>query len=110
MNQNVRFNLKVIDDNNPNKLFPDISGMALKHTRCALPINSATQAGRFLSSLSMLASSVTRRALGGASSASATVTRPQAGAGRDWDEMAHPVGTHNQAWCNAERFGSVNDG
>jgi hypothetical protein len=36
MNQNVRFNLKVIDDNNLNRLFPDIPGMSLKYTRCAL--------------------------------------------------------------------------
>jgi hypothetical protein len=36
MNQNVRFNLKVIDDNTLNRLFPDIQGMALKYTRCAL--------------------------------------------------------------------------
>ena len=36
MNQNVHFNLKVIDDNNLNRLFPDIPGMTLKYTRCAL--------------------------------------------------------------------------
>lgn len=36
MNQNVRFSLKVIDDNNLNRLFPDIPGMTLKYTRCAL--------------------------------------------------------------------------
>jgi hypothetical protein len=36
MNQNVRFNLKVIDDNNLNRLFPEIQGMTLKYTRCAL--------------------------------------------------------------------------
>jgi hypothetical protein len=36
MNQNVRFNLKVIDDNTLNRLFPDIPGMTLKYTRCAL--------------------------------------------------------------------------
>ena len=36
MNQNVRFNLKVIDDNNLMRLFPDIQGMTLKYTRCAL--------------------------------------------------------------------------
>ncbi|MGB6395028.1 MAG: hypothetical protein WBF73_05035 [Bradyrhizobium sp.] len=35
MNQNVRFNLKVIDDNNLDRLFPDIPGMTLKYTRCA---------------------------------------------------------------------------
>jgi hypothetical protein len=33
MNQNVRFNLKVIDDNNLDRLFPDIPGMTLKYTR-----------------------------------------------------------------------------
>ena len=36
MHQNVRFNLKVIDDNNLTRLFPDIQGMTLKYTRCAL--------------------------------------------------------------------------
>jgi hypothetical protein len=36
MNQNVRFNLKIIDDNNLDRLFPDIPGMTLKYTRCAL--------------------------------------------------------------------------
>jgi len=36
MNQSVRFNLKVIDDNNLDRLFPDIPGMTLKYTRCAL--------------------------------------------------------------------------
>ena len=36
MNQNVRLNLKVIDDNNLNRLFPDIPGMTLKYSRCAL--------------------------------------------------------------------------
>jgi hypothetical protein len=35
MTQNVHFNLKVIDDNNLNRLFPDIPGMSLKYTRCA---------------------------------------------------------------------------
>jgi hypothetical protein len=35
MNQSVRFNLKVIDDNNLDRLFPDIPGMTLKYTRCA---------------------------------------------------------------------------
>jgi hypothetical protein len=35
MNQNVRFNLKVIDDNNLDRQFPDIPGMTLKYTRCA---------------------------------------------------------------------------
>lgn len=36
MNQTVRFNLKVDDDNHIMRLFPDIQGMALKYTRCAL--------------------------------------------------------------------------
>lgn len=36
MNQTVRFNLKVDDDNHITRLFPDIQGMALKYTRCAL--------------------------------------------------------------------------
>ena len=36
MNQNVRLNLKVIDDNTLNRLFPDIPGMTLKYSRCAL--------------------------------------------------------------------------
>jgi hypothetical protein len=33
MNQNVKFNLKVVDDNNLVRLFPDIPGMDLKYTR-----------------------------------------------------------------------------
>jgi len=36
MNQNVRFKLKVIDDNNLSRLFPEIPDMTLKYTRCAL--------------------------------------------------------------------------
>ena len=36
MNQNVRLNLKVIDDNTLNRLFPDIPGMTLKYSRCTL--------------------------------------------------------------------------
>ncbi|MGB9116437.1 MAG: hypothetical protein WCC91_14350 [Bradyrhizobium sp.] len=36
MTQSVRFSLKVIDDNNLTRLFPDIPGMTLKYTRCAL--------------------------------------------------------------------------
>jgi hypothetical protein len=36
MNQNMRFSLKVIDDNNLSRLFPEIPGMTLKYTRCAL--------------------------------------------------------------------------
>jgi hypothetical protein len=35
MNQNVRFNLKVIDDNNLTRLFQDIPGMTLNYARCA---------------------------------------------------------------------------
>ena len=35
MTQNVQFSLKIIDDNNLNRLFPDIPGMMLKYTRCA---------------------------------------------------------------------------
>lgn len=34
MNQNVHFSLKVIDDNNLSRLFPEIPGMTLKYTRC----------------------------------------------------------------------------
>jgi hypothetical protein len=36
MNQSMRFSLKVIDDNNLSRLFPEIPGMTLKYTRCAL--------------------------------------------------------------------------
>jgi hypothetical protein len=36
MTSNVRFNLKVIDDNNLDRLFPEIAGMTLKYTRCPL--------------------------------------------------------------------------
>jgi hypothetical protein len=36
MNQSVRFSLKIIDDNNLSRLFPEIPGMTLKYTRCAL--------------------------------------------------------------------------
>jgi hypothetical protein len=36
MNQSLRFSLKVIDDNNLSRLFPEIPGMTLKYTRCAL--------------------------------------------------------------------------
>ena len=35
MNQDLRFNLKIIDDNSLNRLFPDIPGMTLKYVRCA---------------------------------------------------------------------------
>jgi hypothetical protein len=33
MNQNVKFNLKVVDDNNLVRLLPEIPGMDLKYTR-----------------------------------------------------------------------------
>jgi hypothetical protein len=36
MRQKVKFNLRVIDDNNLNRLFPDIPGMSLKYSRCKL--------------------------------------------------------------------------
>ena len=36
MNQKAGFTLKVIDDNNLSRLFPEIPGMTLKYTRCAL--------------------------------------------------------------------------
>jgi hypothetical protein len=36
MNQKVGFGLKVIDDNNISRLFPDVPGMTLKYTRCQL--------------------------------------------------------------------------
>ena len=36
MNQNVKFNLKIIDDNNINRSFPEISGMTLKYSRCPM--------------------------------------------------------------------------
>lgn len=36
MNQNVHFSLKVINDNNLSRLFPEIPGMTLKYTRCPL--------------------------------------------------------------------------
>ena len=36
MNQKVGFSLKVIDDNNISRLFPEVPGMTLKYTRCAL--------------------------------------------------------------------------
>lgn len=36
MRQNVRFNLKVLDDNNIVRLFPEIEGMTLRYTRCNL--------------------------------------------------------------------------
>jgi hypothetical protein len=36
MTSSVRFNLKVIDDNNLDRLFPEIAGMTLKYSRCSL--------------------------------------------------------------------------
>jgi hypothetical protein len=36
MTSNVRFNLKIIDANNLDRLFPEIAGMTLKYSRCSL--------------------------------------------------------------------------
>ena len=36
MTSSVRFNLKVLDDNNLARLFPEIEGMQLKYTRCSI--------------------------------------------------------------------------
>ncbi len=36
MTQNVKFNLKIVDDNNLIRLFPDVPGMTLKYTRCKI--------------------------------------------------------------------------
>jgi hypothetical protein len=36
MTSNVRFNLKIVDDNTLNRLFPEIAGMTLKYSRCSL--------------------------------------------------------------------------
>jgi hypothetical protein len=36
LNRKVGFSLKVIDDNNLTRLFPEIPGMTLNYTRCAL--------------------------------------------------------------------------
>jgi hypothetical protein len=36
MTSNVRFNLKIIDDNSLNRMFPEIAGMTLKYSRCSL--------------------------------------------------------------------------
>ncbi len=33
---NVHFSLKVIDDNNVSRLFPETDGMTVKYTRCAM--------------------------------------------------------------------------
>ena len=35
MNQDIKFSIKVIDDNTFNRLFPDISGMSIKYSRCS---------------------------------------------------------------------------
>ena len=35
MTSSVRFNLKIIDDNTLDRLFPEIPGMTLKYSRCA---------------------------------------------------------------------------
>jgi len=36
MAQDLRFSLKIIDDNNISRSFPEISGMSLNYTRCKL--------------------------------------------------------------------------
>jgi hypothetical protein len=36
MTQDLRFNLKIIDDNNISRSFPEISGMNVNYTRCKL--------------------------------------------------------------------------
>ena len=36
MNQSVKFQLKVVDDNNLIRLFPEVPGMSLKYTRCKI--------------------------------------------------------------------------
>jgi hypothetical protein len=36
MNQDLHFSLKVIDANNISRAFPEVPGMTLKYTRCAL--------------------------------------------------------------------------
>jgi hypothetical protein len=36
MTQNVRFSLKIIDDNTISRSFPEITGMSLNYTRCKL--------------------------------------------------------------------------
>jgi hypothetical protein len=36
MTSSVRFNLKVIDDNNVSRSFPEIPGMSLKYSRCSI--------------------------------------------------------------------------
>ena len=34
MNQNLKFNVKILDDDNINRLFEEIPGMALRYARC----------------------------------------------------------------------------
>jgi hypothetical protein len=36
MNQNVHFSLKIIDDSNVSRSFPEIPGMSLKYSRCSI--------------------------------------------------------------------------
>jgi hypothetical protein len=36
MNQSVHFSLKIIDDNNVSRTFPEIPGMSLKYSRCSI--------------------------------------------------------------------------
>ena len=36
MTSSVRFNLKIIDDNNLSRSFPEIPGMTLKYSRCSI--------------------------------------------------------------------------
>ena len=36
MTSSVRFNLKIVDDNNVSRSFPEIPGMTLKYSRCSL--------------------------------------------------------------------------
>lgn len=36
MTSSVRFNLKIVDDNNMSRSFPGIPGMTLKYSRCSL--------------------------------------------------------------------------
>jgi len=35
MNENLKLTIKVIDDNNINRIFPDMSGMSIKYSRCS---------------------------------------------------------------------------
>ena len=36
MTSNVKFNLRIIDDNNISRLIPEVPGMSLKYTRCSI--------------------------------------------------------------------------